>query len=307
VAVRAAIGSDTAKGQCDGIDSLDFVLTGIQRQMGRASNVRVDEAKKWLRDRGGSSTASLLSKLSKLRNVQAHPLALRILSESAALDGKNVAACESEEDSATDAAIALQRKDVESMSGSVSLDGACVAEHFDIASHAGDDESKTLLADMVDNSSDGDGVVDDTVGSLLEVDFTAAANAHDGGVAYELTASKREGAFLAKFCKQFVAAEVQRVLAFSWQPKPKFNLPRPPEVLEVHKDESAYDENGDDLSWAEEELAAFVDELDVLMKARERPQVRRLIATTAQRFGITPKELLAFVKEAYTPNSYAIE
>ena len=228
--------------------------------------------------------------------------------ESAALDGKSVAACESEEDSTTDAAIARQRKDAESMSGSVSIGGACVAEHFDIASHAGDAlESKTPGADMDVNSSDGDGVVEDTVGSLFEVDVTAAAKAHDSEVAYELTVSKREGAFLAKYCKQFVAAEVQRVLAFSWQPKPNFNVPRTPEVLEVHNDESAYDENGDDGSWAEEEkkveeeLAAFVDELDVLMMARDRPQIRRLIATTATQIGTSPKELLAFVKEAYTP------
>ena len=76
---------------------------------------------------------------------------------------------------------------------------------------------------------------------------------------------------------------------------------------EVHGDEE--EDGEEDLSWAEDELSALVDELELLRKAGADPackqRVKMLISRTSHRLGISPKELLAGVKEVYAPSSFA--
>ena len=77
------VASSTAHAADDAIDELEVVLIEIRRVMDCSEPVNVQAAKRWLRDQGdrGTAVASMLSKLSKLRNAQAHPLARRVLGE----------------------------------------------------------------------------------------------------------------------------------------------------------------------------------------------------------------------------------
>lgn len=65
----------------DALDGLEMVLVNIKGHMGANGAVRIEDAKRWLRDKGepGRAVASMVGKVSKLRNTQAHPLAHRIL------------------------------------------------------------------------------------------------------------------------------------------------------------------------------------------------------------------------------------
>ena len=83
VAVRTAFAGPAAGDEVhsDCVDDLDFALDGLRRLRGGASPWKVEDAKRWLREQGGNSIASLLGKLSKGRNIRSHPLARRIVAE----------------------------------------------------------------------------------------------------------------------------------------------------------------------------------------------------------------------------------
>ena len=84
-------------------------------------------------------------------------------------------------------------------------------------------------------------------------------------------------------------------LSFAWLPKP---------MLASGSDPPPHDDKLVQACLSEAEMTTFVNEFDLLMKARGDPankkQIRRLIVSTAQRFGITTKELMDCIKAAYT-------
>ena len=65
----------------DSLDGLELVLARIASMSGIDSTLRVQDAKKWLREQGehGKTIASMFGSLSKVRNAQAHPRAFKIL------------------------------------------------------------------------------------------------------------------------------------------------------------------------------------------------------------------------------------
>lgn len=184
------------------------------------------------------------------------------------------------------------------------IDGCHVdaaAEHFDIASNAGDSlerkerwadmfcpsgnasevESKTQLADMGDNSSDGDGVLDDTQSSGADTVLEVAL--------------QRECCEVRNVTTLFGCTSNSRVehggATFRWAPKPCFDLD--------------LDITAEDLEEGAEEIASFCDEFEKLVQSRgpaTKQLIRQLVASTAGRLGMQPKELLAYVTEVYMPS-----
>jgi len=72
----------------DHIRELDFVLMTMQGIMKVEELPKVENVKEWLRRRGQDQAASMLSKLSVARNLQAHSAALRIVAAASAVSGQ---------------------------------------------------------------------------------------------------------------------------------------------------------------------------------------------------------------------------
>ena len=71
-------GSQESEDGQDPIEELEKVLVLIQKASGSTEVPKVEDAKTWLRDQGAGSAASMLGKLSSLRNMHAHAAARRV-------------------------------------------------------------------------------------------------------------------------------------------------------------------------------------------------------------------------------------
>lgn len=72
-----------ATGAMGAVEDLEVVLIAMRRYMGSPEPVSITNVKKWLREYGGrgGAIASMVSRLTKVRNTQAHALASSIVAE----------------------------------------------------------------------------------------------------------------------------------------------------------------------------------------------------------------------------------
>ena len=239
---------------------------------------KLSQALDLLRRNGEIDLAKRVARLSKTRNGVSHPdvgllshleaFLARKPKERDEIDGCHVDAAAEHFDIASNAGDALERKER-------------WADMFCSSGSASEVESKTQLADMGDNSSDGDGVLDDTQSSGADTVLEVAL--------------QRECCEVRNLTTLFGCTSNSRVehggATFRWAPKPCFDLD--------------LDITAEDLEEGAEEIASFCDEFEKLVQSRgpaTKQLIRQLVASTAGRLGMQPKELLAYVTEVYMPN-----
>ena len=132
-----------------------------------------------------------------------------------------------------------------------------------------------------------------------------------------VAATSRECTFVNKFMNVFRASGSGGGGCFCWTPKPSLHETQHPSCVSPGGDASPWSlpqpPEGDsseeievDIAPFEEDIATFAEEVDELLKnakgdSSARQRLKRLIAGAAKRWGISPKELLAGMSDAYLP------
>jgi hypothetical protein len=325
----------------DALDGLEVVLVNIKGHMGANGAVRIEDARRWLRDKGepGRAVASMVGKLSKLRNTQAHPLAHRILEAIQALVAadhpkgfQSVGALSpapnmppsAEDDDEASTASSGQAQDGK-LADAVEMKHA--KEYFigDLHSGVADGEATgeeqvypevnvqhvqqvvpRVAPPRVEGKGKGDKKIplnvvekqpNERLTKVAWADLCSSDGESEVTSMWDEVATYAECEFVQKLHGEFGGPV--KIHGDTAEDKPNRAVLVPEKQCEEEELPNEV------LSKAEEEIDYFDSELHRLMQLRSdlatKQLIKQLLAKTAHRLGVTAKELLDGVREAYLP------